>query len=201
MINKTIAIVGLGGLGGFVCEYIGRLGFEKIILIDKDKFSKSNINRQLLCTTNTLDTYKTDNYEEKLKLISDSKVINHKEFITLDNLYLLDGADIIIDCLDNISTRLIIEKYASNNNKVIIHGAIGEKTGQVCLCLPSYKMLSKLYKNTSEIKKQTYGYAVSLIASLEVEVLMKYINNDYADLVDKVIYVDLNDLEIKKLKL
>lgn len=199
--DKTIAIIGLGGLGGFVCEYASRLGFKKIILIDGDKFSTSNMNRQLLCTNNTLDTYKVDNYKEKISSISDTEVIAIKEFLTKDNLSYINNCDLIFDCLDNIESRLLVEKACEQNNTPIIHGAIGENFGNICISLPKSKTLERLYKGQTDTKLITQAHSVSLIASLQMELALKYFNDNYQEYINKIIYVDLEDFNFKVLPL
>jgi len=135
--TKTIAIVGVGGLGGFVAEYATRLNTKKIILIDGDKFSQSNINRQLLCSKNTIGEYKVDCYLEHAKQITeDSEIVAVKEFLTHDNISLIDECDLVFDCLDNVAARKLLEQHCEKANIPIVHGAIGEKFGNACLCLP-----------------------------------------------------------------
>ncbi len=199
--EKTIAIIGLGGLGGFVAEYAARLNFKKIILIDADKFTESNMNRQLLCTSDTLDTFKVDNYYNKIKKISNSEVIAIKEFFNEQNTNIINDCDLVFDCLDNIKTRLLLEKVCSQKNIPIVHGSIGDNFGNICLSLPNSKSIEKLYKNKEETKLHTQAHSVAIISSLQMELAIKYFLNKYDMFINKFIYIDLEDFEIKILQL
>lgn len=195
--NKTVAIVGLGGLGGYVCEFIARQNYKKIILIDGDKFDESNLNRQLECNKKTLGNYKVDCYENRIKTISNIDVVSYKEFLIKRNLKYLDGCDLVFDCLDNIDDRLLLEKACSRKNITIVHGAIGKDFGNVCLSIPKSKTIEKIYKNKSDTNLETKANAVSMVSSIMVEVAEKFFNKEYKELINKLIYIDLNDLNIK----
>ena len=69
--GKNILIFGLGGVGGYVCEALVRSGIENFTIVDNDKVSISNINRQIIANLDTVGRYKTDLIEERMKSIND----------------------------------------------------------------------------------------------------------------------------------
>ena len=107
---STVAIVGLGGLGGWASEYCARLGVGTLILIDHDCVEESNLNRQLFAIESTLGIDKTLAAQTRLQLVnSDStyRLINKR--LDEDNaVELIRGADIVIDALDTVKSRKIL---------------------------------------------------------------------------------------------
>lgn len=67
--DKNVIIFGLGGVGGYVCEALVRSGIENFTIVDKDKVSISNINRQIIANLDTVGRYKTDLILERMKSV------------------------------------------------------------------------------------------------------------------------------------
>lgn len=124
--QKTVAVFGLGGVGSYVVEGLVRAGVENFILIDFDKIDITNINRQILATTKTINQYKVDLEEKRIKEINpNAKVKKYKEFIgkEKENLNLFEeikGVDYIVDAIDTVSAKIRIIEFASKNNINII---------------------------------------------------------------------------------
>lgn len=123
LLDTTIVLFGLGGVGGYVLEGLIRAGVEKFILIDKDRFEISNINRQLAATKNVIGKFKTNVYTDRAENINencDIKVINEK--ISKDNLssllsqYDLSDNIYFIDCIDDLDAKVAIVKYCNDNS-------------------------------------------------------------------------------------
>ena len=121
--NKTILILGLGGVGSYALESIVRSGVKKVIIIDADKVDITNLNRQLMATHNTINKYKTDVYEDRIKEINPScEVIKITEFINQDNIDKLFEIefDYAIDACDTVNTKYLFIKMCLEKNKKII---------------------------------------------------------------------------------
>lgn len=155
--DGKIAVIGCGGIGGSVIEMLARMGVGEIIAIDKDYFDLSNLNRQLLSSLDVLRKDKAKVAEEKTRLIN--PYVNVKGVvgeITEDNVSdILKDADIIIDALDNIKTRIIVSRYAKNSNKTFIHGAIHGTLGQVSVFSPEGVGYEELFDLPSKGKDLT----------------------------------------------
>ena len=83
--SARVAVFGLGGVGGFIAEALARCGIGALDLIDNDRFTESNLNRQLFATSKTLGMYKADAAAERIKDINaDIDVKIHKTFFTAD---------------------------------------------------------------------------------------------------------------------
>jgi tRNA A37 threonylcarbamoyladenosine dehydratase len=109
--NKSVLILGCGGVGGYTCEALARSGIGTLILVDFDKVDESNINRQIIALDSTLGKIKVDVLEKRIKDINDKcKVIKVKEFITPDNIDILFEykIDYFVDACDFVPTKKAI---------------------------------------------------------------------------------------------
>ena len=116
--DKTILIIGLGGVGSYTLESLVRTGIKKIIIVDGDKVDESNLNRQLMSLTTNIGLYKTNVWEDRIKEINPNcEIIKITEFITKDNLDLLfkEKVDYVIDACDTLDTKKEIIKYCLKN--------------------------------------------------------------------------------------
>lgn len=119
--QKSILIVGVGGVGGTALEALIRSGIKKITIIDNDTFEKSNLNRQILATTKTLNSEKTKIAQDRIKKINpEVEVISHQIFLTKENMNVLDNYDYIIDACDTIDTKISLIEYAKKKGIKII---------------------------------------------------------------------------------
>ena len=117
--NKTILIIGLGGVGSYALETLARTYFNKLIIVDNDIIDISNLNRQLMTNVDNVGLYKTDVWNDRIKKINPScEVVKISEFITKDNLNLLFkyNIDYVIDACDTLETKKEIIKYCLKNN-------------------------------------------------------------------------------------
>ncbi|MGI6745055.1 MAG: HesA/MoeB/ThiF family protein [Acutalibacteraceae bacterium] len=116
---KSVFISGCGGLGGFVGEYLTRLGLGSLVFCDFDKFELDNMNRQLLCTGETLGKNKAITATERSLAINPSikaRAVTQK--LTKDNAdSIISGCDLVVDALDNIADRIMLEKAAQKKRR------------------------------------------------------------------------------------
>lgn len=112
--NKTVLVLGLGGVGSYTVESLVRSGIGKLILVDFDIIDITNLNRQLMTNLNNVGMLKTEVWEERIKSISkecEVTIINDK--ITTENIEILfqNNIDYLVDACDTIETKkqLIIE--------------------------------------------------------------------------------------------
>jgi len=186
LLSRTVCIVGLGGLGGGVVEMLARMGVGKLILIDGDAFEESNLNRQLLSSEEKIGGMKALSAEKRVAEINSSiQTEAYAEFLTEKNAQgLMQKADLVIDCLDNLKTRFIVEKAAKGIGIPMVSGAVAGSTGQVTTIFPEDTGLAAIYGNPDQLPEKgietslgTLSYAVTLVATLEcseaVKILLK----------------------------
>lgn len=108
--NKTVLVLGCGGVGGYVIEALARSSVGKLIIVDYDVVDQSNINRQIIALDSTIGLKKVDVLEKRIKDInSECSVIKVDSFIDKDNfsdLFKLD-IDFFVDACDTVSTKKI----------------------------------------------------------------------------------------------
>lgn len=106
--GSHVAVFGIGGVGGYVVEALARAGIGAIDVIDNDKVTLSNINRQILATRNTLGEYKTDVAARRIKDINPAcSVIEHRVFFLPDTADLIDFTkyDYVVDAIDTVEGK------------------------------------------------------------------------------------------------
>lgn len=111
-----VAVFGLGGVGGHAAEALARSGIGELTLIDADRVSPSNLNRQLFATSRTVGMLKTDAAEERLHdVIPDCVIHKRPQFVLPENIGEFDFTqyDYVIDAIDTVSAKLAIIKTCS----------------------------------------------------------------------------------------
>lgn len=112
--HARVAVCGLGGVGGYEAILCARMGIGSVTGIDFDAFEVSNINRQMLATTGTIDRPKAEAMREMLESINPGmEVASHQAQVDEDNAReLLAGHDVILEAVDDMPTRVIIHRTA-----------------------------------------------------------------------------------------
>ena len=131
--NSKVLIVGAGGLGCPIADYLSRAGVGTIGIADFDKINLSNIHRQNLYNSKDIGKYKVDVVKEKIKSINPfTKIKTYKKKITNKNLNnVIKSFDIIVDGSDNFKTKFLLNKYSIKYKKNLIVGAISKFDGHV----------------------------------------------------------------------
>jgi len=121
--KTTVLIVGLGGVGGYVCEALARSGIGTLILIDYDKIDESNLNRQIITNIYNIDKDKVDVAKERILSINPNcNVIIQKVFLDIESINILNNyqIDYIVDACDTVKTKKLLIDYAIDNNIKLI---------------------------------------------------------------------------------
>lgn len=156
LLEGTVAVVGLGGLGGYVSEALARMGVGSLILIDGDDFEDHNLNRQLFSREDNLGKEKAEAAGLRVAEVNSGvKTVCHAEILTRENLpRLLEGADVVVDALDRLPTRLVLQDGARELGLPMVHGSIGGFLGQVMTVFPGDPGLHALYGNGEGLPEQ-----------------------------------------------
>jgi len=192
-----VCVVGCGGLGGYVIEHLARLGIGHITAVDGDVFEESNLNRQLLSDESSIGKSKAGQAETRAAQInSDVRVTAVTEYLTEDNgEKLLKGHDIIIDALDNIKTRLMMEKEAQRLKIPLVHGAIAGWYGQVCVIMPGTPVYGKIYSESTDKGIESVlgnlSFTAAVVASIQTSEAVKVLLGKSTALSGKLLTIDL----------
>lgn len=129
--DKKVAIFGIGGVGGYVCEALARCFVGEFLLVDFDTVALSNINRQIIAMQSTVNQKKVDVMEKRILDINPSAKIQKLDIcINKDNISSIDFSryDFVVDAIDMVSSKLlIIEKAKQNNIQIISCMGTGNK--------------------------------------------------------------------------
>ncbi|MBC7248417.1 MAG: HesA/MoeB/ThiF family protein [Actinobacteria bacterium] len=147
LLRSCVGVCGLGGLGGCVTEFLARYGVGRLILADPDVFEENNLNRQLLCRECDIGRPKALRARERVAEIDpDLEVSAHRCFVTADNFDEVFGeAQVVVDALDTVSSRLALEEGCARLGIPMVHGAIAGNAGQVMTIYPGDPGLRSLY--------------------------------------------------------
>lgn len=150
----NVLIVGIGGVGGTALEALVRSGVKNITIIDKDVFSESNLNRQILSTRDSIGLYKVDVGIDRCKSINpDVNIKGLKINLDEENINELGNFDYVIDACDDINAKLALMQYANKNNiKLISSMGTGKRLN------PSNVIITRLDKTSNDplAKKMRY---------------------------------------------
>jgi len=197
LLHKRIAIIGLGGLGGHIIDQCARIGIGHIIGFDPDCFDQTNLNRQLLCNEQVIGLSKAKVASEHVKKVNSTINVQCFEVeITAFNAktYLKD-VDVVIDAVDNIATRLLLEKVCTELKVPLVSGAIAGWFGQVTVVYPHENTLTKIYPSNIKhgIEKQlgNPAFTPALVASIEVCEVVKVLLGLSETLRKKLLFINL----------
>lgn len=150
----NVLIVGIGGVGETALEALVRSGVKNITIIDKDVFSESNLNRQILSTRDSIGLYKVDVGVNRCKSINpDVNITGLKINLDEKNVNELEYFDYIIDACDDINAKLALMQYANKNNINLISSmGTGKRLN------PSNVIITRLDKTSNDplAKKMRY---------------------------------------------
>ncbi|MBQ4649222.1 MAG: HesA/MoeB/ThiF family protein [Firmicutes bacterium] len=203
--SKKVAVIGCGGLGGYVIEMLARTGVGHIVCCDGDFFTESNLNRQLLSTEKNMGFSKSRVAGEHISEInSEIRVTMFNEFLTEANCAeILEDCDAVVDALDSVKSKLMLQKICRDLGLPMIHGAIGGWFGQVSTILPGNDTLSLIYQEDREISQEegNPSFTPAVIAGIQASETVKVLLGYEDILMRKMLFIDLLSNEVQKVEL
>lgn len=201
--NFKVCVIGCGGTGGYVIEMLGRIGIGSITAVDGDVFEESNLNRQILSSTDNLGFSKA--LEAKIRMEKVNPLIQVKaleKMLTEDNACsILNNHDVVVDALDSIPARLLLQRSCKKLNIPMVYGAIAGWYAQITTIFPGDDTLNKIYnvdKQTSKGIEKEMGnpsFTPALAASIEVSEVIKILLGRGELLRKKMVFIDLLSTE------
>ena len=201
--KAKVLVAGVGGLGSAILTYLAVAGVGRIKIIDGDKVELSNLNRQVLHTDRDIGRYKVDSAKEKLELLNpDIKVEAIKEIITENNVFDLVGDYPIVDALDNLPTRLLLNRVAVKRILPLFHGAVYGFEGRATTIIPGKtSCLSCLYKGVLPGKIPVVGVTPAVIGCIQATEVIKYFLSIGELLTDRLLIYDGLSMRFSEVKL
>jgi sulfur-carrier protein adenylyltransferase/sulfurtransferase len=138
LLDAKVLLIGAGALGSGAAFYLSSSGVGTIGLVDDDKVEESNLQRQILHTTERIGMLKTESGRLAINALNpETRVVEHRERLTADNVErLIADYDVILDGTDNFDTRYVLNDAAVKLRKPVIHGSIYRWDGQVTTFVP-----------------------------------------------------------------
>jgi molybdopterin-synthase adenylyltransferase len=208
LFRSTVAIIGCGGLGGYVVEELARLGVGRLKAIDPDVFEEHNLNRQLMSTITDLGRPKVEAASARAAQINPAVQILpfQDRFCKANGKSVLDGADLAVDALDNVTTRLELADVCADLGIPLVHGSIAGWYGQVVSQFPGEGTLQTIYGRCADgvgVEKHlgNPSYTPAVVASLEVAEACKILLGRGTPLAGAMLVINLLDMEFSKFKI
>lgn len=202
LLCSTVAVCGVGGLGGTIIELLARQGIGHLVIIDNDKFAENNLNRQIMATEGDLKKSKVKVAATRIKKINSAVTVTavNKKIDSKNVKNLIKDAAVVIDGLDNLMTRQIVADACNKLKIPFVHGAIAGFNGQLMTIFPGDKGLSAICgpctdENACGIEAQTGNPAATpaVIAAWEVQEAIKIITGIGNPIRNRLIFLDFAD--------
>jgi len=207
LIDARVLIVGLGGLGAPVAMYLAAAGVGEIVLVDDDVVELSNLQRQIIHTTEDIGRNKVDSARDCLLALNpDVKVTALAERLDAERLTaLISGIDVVVDGCDNFTTRFAINEVCYKAGVPLVSGAAIRLEGQVTVfdsrdeTSPCYRCI---YRNNDELgetctQSGVFTPVVGIIGSLQANEVMKLLTGIGKTLTGRLLLIDAETLEIR----
>jgi adenylyltransferase/sulfurtransferase len=177
--RSRVVIAGGGGLGSPIALYLAAAGIGTIRVIDHDRVALSNLNRQILHGEEDIGKRKVDSASSKLKKLNSAVTIEAvAETITESNVSgLVQGCDVIVDAMDNMPTRYLLNRCAVERKTPFFHGAVYGFEGRAMTILPGETAcLRCLYRGpVPQEKFPVVGVTPAVIGSIQATEVIKYL--------------------------
>jgi molybdopterin-synthase adenylyltransferase len=208
--NAKVCVVGVGGIGNPVVTQLTAMGVGKLKIVDRDVIEISNLHRQHLYTQDDLGKVKVEVAKERLKKMN--PIVEIETVPTTVTNYtaesIVKGFDIVIDALDSIDARYALNDACIKYNIPFIYaGALG-MVGSVCTILPNKSScLRCMFPTLAENDMPTcstegvHPSILYIVGSIQVSEIVKIITGQQPALVNKLFYIDLNELSFDKIQM
>ncbi len=213
IIQSKVLIIGMGGLGCPVAEFLTRAGVGSLGIIDSDRVDLSNIHRQSLYNTEDLKKSKVIVAQKKLKKINSKTKINCYKIRLNKNNYkkILKKYDYVVDGSDNFKTKFLINDFCKESRKFLVTGAISKFDGHIFTfdfkdnktpCIRSFFQEKKISDDILNCEYDgVLGTVAGIIGTIQANEILKKILNIGKSLNGYILILDLLNLNFRKVKL
>ncbi len=200
--ESRVAVVGAGGLGGQVILLLARVGIGHLLVVDHDIFDETNLNRQVFCSKKSLGRPKSEMAVDVVGSINPGVEVTPYQ-VSLDSSNapeILAGSDVVVDGLDNVPGRFVLERTTKKLGIPLVHGAVAGFEGWIMTIFPDDPGLKCLYgseegrKNDTKSAEAILGVPAltpSIIATLQAMEVLKIILKRGKIFRHSMVHVDL----------
>ena len=213
ILSSKVLIVGAGGLGSPVAEFLSRAGIGKLGIIDDDKVSLSNLHRQSLYNTSDIKKSKVKIAKDKIKKINpNTKVTIYKFRLNNGNFKkIINDYDYIVDGSDNFKTKFLLNDFCIKFKKILVTGAISKFDGHIFTfnfkdkkvpCLRCFFQESSISDDILNCDSDgILGTVAGIVGTIQANEVLKKILNIGTGLDGYIFILDLLHLNFRKVKL
>ena len=213
ILSSKILIVGAGGLGSPVAEFLSRAGVGLLGIVDDDKVSLSNLHRQSLYNTTDIGKFKVQIAKKKIKKINpNTKVKIYKVRLNSVNFKkIINDYDYIVDGSDNFITKFLLNDFCLKFKKILITGAISKFDGHIFTfnfknkkvpCLRCFFQESEISDDMFNCESEgILGTVAGIVGTIQANEVIKKILNIGKGIDGYIFILDLLNLNFRKVKL
>jgi molybdopterin-synthase adenylyltransferase len=213
IISSKILIIGVGGLGCPVAEFLARAGIGTIGIVDNDKVNLSNLHRQSLYHSMDIGKSKVFVVKNKIKLInSKTKVKIYRFRLNKINFEkIINDYDLIIDGSDNFETKFLLNDFCLKHKKFLITGAISKFDGHIFTfdfnnkktpCLRCFFQESEISEDPINCESEgILGTVAGIVGTIQANEALKRVLNIGKNLNGYILILDFLNLNFRKIKL
>ena len=192
--KARVGIAGCGGLGNIVVTDLASAGVGYMMVVDGDSPDITNLNRQFVFREDD-DRGKSDILSEwACDINPDIEVGYYEGDITDENIdRLFDSCEILVDCLDSMEARFVLNRYAVRSGKILVHAGVSGLNGQITVIIPGKtKDLEDIYRNVkvSETHPPSVAAMVTMVGSVQALQVIKLITGVGDTLIGKMVVFD-----------
>ena len=213
IISSKVLIVGAGGLGCPVIDYLTRSGIGEIGIIDHDKVNLSNLHRQTFYNFNDVGKYKVSIIKKKIKKINPGIKVktSNTKLIKANLKKILSKYDLIVDGSDNFKTKFLLNDYCLKEKKFLVMGAISKFDGHIFTfdfknkknpCLRCFFQSNPPSDNLNNCEADgVMGTTAGIVGNIQANEILKKILNIGQNLNGYILILNLLDLSFRKVKI
>tara|TARA_B100000953_G_scaffold210030_1_gene173320 strand:- start:375 stop:1133 length:759 start_codon:yes stop_codon:yes gene_type:complete len=213
IISSKVLVVGAGGLGCPVIDYLTRSGIGEIGIVDHDKVNLSNLHRQTFYNFNDVGKYKVSIIKKKIKKINpEIKVKTSNTKLVKANLKkILSKYDLIVEGSDNFKTKFLLNDYCLKEKKFLVMGAISKFDGHIFTfdfknkknpCLRCFFQSNPPSDNLNNCEADgVMGTTAGIVGNIQANEILKKILNIGQNLNGYILILNLLDLSFRKVKI
>ena len=213
IIQSKVLIIGMGGLGCPVAEFLTRAGIGSLGIVDYDFVDLSNIHRQSLYDSSDIKESKVNAAQKKLKKINSKTKVNCYKIRLNETNYnqIIKEYDYIVDGSDNFNTKFLVNDFCKKTKKFLVTGAISKFDGHIFSfdfknkrtpCIRSFFQEKKISNDILDCEYEgVLGTVTGIIGIIQANEILKKILNIGKNLNGHILIIDLLNLSFRKVKL
>ena len=213
ILSSKVLIVGAGGLGSPVIEFLARAGVGRLGIVDDDKVSLSNLHRQSLYDTSNIGKFKVKIAKDRIKKVNfNTKIQIYKVRLNIVNIKkIINNYDYIVDGSDNFTTKFLLNDFCLKFKKILITGAISKFDGHIFSfdfknkkspCLKCFFQESNISDDLLNCESEgILGTVAGIVGTIQANEVLKKILNIGNNLEGYIFIINLLNLNFKKVKI